>query len=207
MIFAILSTIAIFAEVVTPAWTNHNRISGSQPMMSNFKDWAESISTEQVNSDWDATSGPAKILNKPTIPTEYLKRATTTADSITVVDQDNSTKTFSVNYEYELRSVNAPTIVVASSGEIVTAQNVNGTLNVVVPGEVLNESADFVLRVITTGISQIGSVATIDSTTVNIEWLCDPLTETGSVAANKTTYIYFFKCSANTYAVNATEVK
>jgi len=51
-------------------------------------------STEPVNADWDATSGLAQILNKPTIPEEYI--LPTASDSILGgVKVDNSTITIS----------------------------------------------------------------------------------------------------------------
>ena len=43
-LFALTVLSSVYAaEVPQPSWTNHNRISGSQQMMTNFKPWAESI--------------------------------------------------------------------------------------------------------------------------------------------------------------------
>ena len=40
---------AYAAEVPQPSWTNHNRIAGSQQMMTNFKPWAEAVESTLVD--------------------------------------------------------------------------------------------------------------------------------------------------------------
>ena len=40
---AVASFLAAVSEIPLPAWTNHNRISGSQPMMTNFREWAADV--------------------------------------------------------------------------------------------------------------------------------------------------------------------
>jgi len=112
-----------------------------------------------------------------------------------------------VEYEYALRTEAAPASVTCVSGEIVTATGINGTLNIVFPAEVANKSADFLVRVVTTGASQLGTLTISGGGTVTPEWLCDALTTTGKIAANKTTIICFSRVAANTYIINALEVK
>lgn len=46
------------AEIPQPSWTNHNRIAGSQEMMTNFKPWAEGVKsateeTRQIVTTWE----------------------------------------------------------------------------------------------------------------------------------------------------------
>lgn len=49
------------AEVPQPSWTNHNRIAGSQQMMTNFKPWAESVEST-LGDKLDTTNGTANCL-------------------------------------------------------------------------------------------------------------------------------------------------
>ena len=50
---------AYAAEIPQPSWTNHNRVAGSQPMMTNFKPWAEGVKSEteetrQIVATWES---------------------------------------------------------------------------------------------------------------------------------------------------------
>lgn len=58
------STHRLVTDSEKQIWNNKSNFSGSY----NDLEDKPSIPAEQVNSDWSATSGKAKILNKPTIP-------------------------------------------------------------------------------------------------------------------------------------------
>lgn len=49
------------------------------------------IPAEQVNSDWNATEGPAEILNKPTIPEGTLVIPITVANHVATIRQGGPT--------------------------------------------------------------------------------------------------------------------
>lgn len=59
--FAVIALAVIssaYADIPQPSWTNHNRISGSQEMMTNFKPWAEGVEsateeTRQIVTTWE----------------------------------------------------------------------------------------------------------------------------------------------------------
>ena len=67
--FAILAIIlsAKAAEIPQPSWTNHNRIAGSQQMMTNFKQWSEAVEssteeTRQIVVTWETFLGGSNVV-------------------------------------------------------------------------------------------------------------------------------------------------
>lgn len=75
----------------------------------------DNIPASQVNSDWNATEGPAEILNKPTIPEGAL-----------IVDATDNGETFAVNNELTIVNAGASGRVVMlrynNSGSVAYAQ-------------------------------------------------------------------------------------
>ena len=58
---------AYAAEIPQPAWTNHNRVAGSQQMMTNFKPWAEAVEsatgeTRQIVTTWESFLGGSNVV-------------------------------------------------------------------------------------------------------------------------------------------------
>lgn len=49
-IFALVLSLAFATEIPQPSWTNHNRVAGSQPMMTNLKPWVEAVESAVTNT-------------------------------------------------------------------------------------------------------------------------------------------------------------
>lgn len=108
--------------------------------------------------------------------------------------------------EYALTNA-APSAVSVRSGEIVTVETSGtGDIALTVPVDD-GRGADFVLRVVAPVASQIASIAYEGVGNPTVEWLCDPLTATGAIAAGTTNYVFVFRAAADTYAISSQEVK
>lgn len=64
--FASVFLASVLAGIVAPAWTNHNNIAGSQPMMTNFGDWAtgvQAVAEHALPDDETALRGSVAFSN------------------------------------------------------------------------------------------------------------------------------------------------
>ena len=83
----------------------------SQPTVTALKEWvaAQQFLTQQVNPDWNAESGAAKILNKPTIPAAvvfYSGIFGEENDKVVLVNDNNGSVTIIHSYGGEEGTVN-----------------------------------------------------------------------------------------------------
>jgi hypothetical protein len=125
-----LSVYAETADLATVATTGSYNDLSDKP----------SIPAAQVNSDWNASSGVAQILNKPTIPAAQVQSNWNEVDStskayiqnkpdLSVYAQSSSLATVATTGDYN-DLVDAPTIVGLAAGANVTITEANNTVTI-----------------------------------------------------------------------------
>jgi len=122
----------------------------------------------QVNSDWNATSGVAEILNKPTIPPATTDASLLTSGTLadarlsSNVSLDNQNNNFSVNQTFQGTNNIAPNQTAASGSSLMTRDLFDSRLSA--PGSSLNSTHYFALAGISAFIINGGpTYATITS--------------------------------------------
>ena len=133
------TSITIDNEVISGFNGDYNSLSNKPVLFSgNYNDLSNkpSIPTAQVNSDWNATSGVAEILNKPTIPditnieevfaatSEPMGHEDNTKSAISFSDADRTFTITPVNGSYNIWVKG--TKIVISTAKSVTIPNNNG---------------------------------------------------------------------------------